>query len=102
MVNENNKIIQSLIKNQRSVLVDKFKSDVSRYGIDEARFYTSRMVRIMVITWNVGGYKPPSYKEISSMFSTVGDDKPDLIVVGRLAALDRPSRDLRNEVQKSG
>lgn len=83
VVNENNKIVQNLIKNQTSVLIDKFKSDVSRYGVNEDRFYTSRMVRIMVVTWNVGGFKPPSYKEISSMFSTVGDDKPDIIVVGR-------------------
>jgi hypothetical protein len=83
VVNENNKIIQNLIKNQTSVLADKFKSDVSRYGVNENRFYTSRMVRVMVITWNVGGFKPPSYKEISSMFSTVGEDKPDIIVVGR-------------------
>ena len=51
VVNENNKIVQNLIKNQTSVLVDKFKSDVSRYGVNEDRFYTSLMVRIMVVTW---------------------------------------------------
>jgi hypothetical protein len=79
--NAYNKITQQLIRNQSSLLADKFKVDAGNLAHDSKHF-NSRLVRVMTVTWNVGGYKPPNYKEISSMFSTVGDDQPELIVVG--------------------
>lgn len=80
--NAYNKILQNLIRNQSSILMDKFKTDASKLGGSDTTYYNSKMVRIMAVTWNVGGFKPPNYKEISSMFSCVAEDQPDLIVVG--------------------
>ena len=81
--NEFNKTIQNLIKNQKSILMDKIKAEAGKMGIDESRFINIKMARIMVLTWNVGGFKPPTYKEIASLFEKIPEDKPDIIVVGK-------------------
>lgn len=39
-------------------------------------------MKAQLITWNVGGFKPQTYRDISSLMENVGKDLPDLIVVG--------------------
>lgn len=37
--NDYNRTIQNLIKNQRSIMVERVKGDVSKYGLEESRYF---------------------------------------------------------------
>lgn len=84
----------NLIKNQRSILVDKLKLEVSKFGLDDSKYFKTKQVRVMVATWNVGGFKPPSYKDIASMFTGVSEHNPEVIVVGLQEIFEMKSRNI--------
>ena len=67
---------------------------MSKFGLDDSKYFNTKEVRLMVASWNVGGFKPAGFKEILNMFKPVEVHKPDFIVIGLQEIFEMKSRNI--------
>lgn len=67
-----------MLKEQTGFMLEK---NINRLNLGQ-EYKVKKKLSLQIISWNVGGYKPPSVEHIESMFLNIREDQPDILVIG--------------------